>query len=77
MTNYFDTVALHWKNFHVVPMASNLQFILFKTKKGGRYYLRVDLNEVPLTLIPGNESIYIPWSLARDYMMRCVPLYAQ
>lgn len=77
MTNYFDTVALHWKNFHVVPMASNLQFILFKTKNGGRYYLRVDLNEVPLTLIPGNDSIYIPWSLARDYMMRCVPLYAQ
>lgn len=77
MTNYFDTVAMHWKDFYVVPMASNIQFILFKAKKSGRYYLRVDYNEVPVTLIPNNESIYLPWGVARDYMMRCVPLYAQ
>lgn len=77
MTNYFDTVALHWKDFYVVPMASNVQMILFKAKKSGRYYLRVDFNEVPVALIPNNESIYLPWGVARDYMMRCVPLYAQ
>ena len=44
MTNYFDTVAMHWKDFYVVPMASNLQFILFKAKKSGRYYVRLDFN---------------------------------
>ena len=77
MTNYFDTVALHWKDFYVVPMASNIQFILFKAKKSGRYYVRVDYNEKPTTLIPNNESIYLPWGVARDYMMKCVPLYAQ
>lgn len=77
ITNYFDTVALHWKDFYVVPMASNIQFILFKAKKSGRYYVRVDYNEVPVTLIPNNDAIYLPWGVARDYMMNCVPLYAQ
>ena len=77
LTNYFDTVAMHWRDFYVVPMASNIQFILFKAKKSGRYYVRVDFNEVPVTLIPNNESIYLPWGVARDYMMNCVPLYAQ
>lgn len=77
MTNYFDTVAMNWKDFYVVPMASNIQMILFKAKRSGRHYLRVDFNEVPVTLIPGNDSVYLPWGVARDYMMRCVPLYAQ
>lgn len=77
MTNYFDTVATHWRNFYVVPMASNVQMILFRAKKSGRYYLRVDLNEQPVTLIPNNPDIYISWGVARDYMMRCIPLYAQ
>lgn len=77
ITNYFDTVAQHWRDFDVVPMASNLQMILFKERKSGRYYVRFDLNERPVTLIPNNESIYLPWGVARDYLMRCVPLYAQ
>ena len=77
MTNYFDTVAMHWRDFYVVPMASNIQFILFKTKKGGRYYLRTDFNETPVQLIPNDERVYVPWKEARNYMMHCVPLYAQ
>lgn len=77
ITNYFDTVALHWRDFEVVPMAANVRMILFKAKKSGRYYLRVDLNEKPVTLIPNNDAVYLPWGVARDYMMRCVPLYAQ
>lgn len=77
MTNYFDTVAMHWCDFNIVPMASNIQFILFKSDKSGRYYLRVDLNERPITLVPNNESIYLPWGVARDYMMNCLPIYKQ
>lgn len=77
ITNYFDTVAMHWRDFYVVPMASNIQFILFKTKKGGRYYLRTDFNETPIQLIPADERVYVPWKEARNYMMHCVPLYAQ
>ena len=76
MTNYFDTVESHWRNFHVVPMASNLQMILFRAKSG-RLYVRIDLNEVPVTLIPGNDSIYLPWTRAKQYLMRCLPLHMQ
>ncbi len=76
LTNYFDTVALHWRDFEVVPMASNLQFILLRNARG-TYYLRVDLNECPINLIPNDSRIYIPWSEARAYMMHCVPIYMQ
>lgn len=76
MTNYFDTVGLHWRDFHVVPMASNLQMFLFKSKSG-RYYVRVDLNEVPVPLIPGRSDLYTPWEKAKEYMTRCLPLYLQ
>lgn len=76
LTNYFDTVALHWRDFDVVPMAANLQIILFKSAKG-RYYVRFDLNEKPVTLIPNDSRVIIPWGEARDYMTRCVPIYYQ
>lgn len=76
MTNYFDTVGLHWRDFYIVPMAANLQIILFKSEKGG-YYVRVDLNETPVPLIPGRTAIYTPWETARDYLNRCIPLIYQ
>lgn len=74
LTNYFDTVALHWKDFHVVPMASNLQMILVKSKSG-KMYVRFDLNERPIPLLPGSDIIYTPWEQAREYLLRCIPLH--
>lgn len=76
-TNYFDTVAQHWRDFEVVPMAANVQIILFKAKRSGRYYVRFDLNEKPVPLIEGSKTIYTPWKSARQYMLSQVPLYAQ
>lgn len=76
LTNYFDSVGLHWRNFHVVPMASNLQLVIFKSKSG-RYYVRAELNEVPTPLIPGNENIYVEWGVAKDYLLRCLPIDKQ
>ncbi|MDE5827132.1 MAG: histidine phosphatase family protein, partial [Duncaniella sp.] len=76
MTNYFDTVGLHWRDFYVVPMASNLQMVLFRAESG-KYYVRVDLNEIPVPLIPGRQGIYIPWTTAREYLNRCLPLQDQ
>lgn len=73
LTYNFDTVAKHWRDFDVVPMAANLQFILFRSDSG-RYYLRVDHNEVPVPLIPGSGELYIPWSVARSYLISCLPL---
>lgn len=77
MTNYFDTVALHWRDFAVVPMAANIQLILFRHKDNGRYYVRVDHNERTVPLIPGRSALYTPWEAAREYLMRCLPLVMQ
>lgn len=75
LTNYFDTVAKHWQDFNVVPMAANLQMILLKHNTKGTYYLRVDLNEVPMPLIPNSKELYIPWDRAKEYLTKCVPIY--
>lgn len=77
LTNYFDTVALHWRDFYVVPMAANIQFILFKNPKTGRFYLRTMLNETPVALIPNDSRLLLPWTEARSYLERCLPLYKQ
>lgn len=77
LTNYFDTVALHWRDFDIVPMAANLQLVLFRSVKTGKYYLRASLNEKPVALLPNSDEIYVPWSDARNYMMRCLPLEMQ
>lgn len=76
VTNYFDTVALHWRDFEVVPMAANMQMILFKSNTG-RYYVRVDVNEKPVPLLPNSDDLYTPWGIARDYLTRILPLTAQ
>ena len=67
LTDCFDSVALHWQSWHVVPMASNIQQILFRAPSGN-YYLRTDLNEVPVPLIPGSDELYVPWERARYFM---------
>jgi hypothetical protein len=73
LTNYFDTVAQHFRDFDVVPMSANLQMILMRSDRG-RYYVRFDLNEVPIALMPNDNRIYLPWTEARDYLSRCLPL---
>lgn len=76
MTNYFDTVAKNWKDFNVVPMSANIKFILFKSKSG-KYYIRLDRNETPVKLLPNKNDLYLPWETAREYLMRCIPIYYQ
>lgn len=73
LTNYLSTVAQHWQTFNIVPMAANLQLILFRSDSG-RYYLRTDLNERPFSLIPGRNSLYVPWPEAREYLRNCIPV---
>lgn len=76
LTNYFDTVGMHWRDFDIVPMAANIRLILFRSPKG-KYYVRLDHNEVPVPLLPDSDAIYVPWAKARAYLMNCVPLYLQ
>lgn len=68
VTDDFSTVSANWRDFYVVPLASNIRFTLFKAPSG-EYYLRTDLNEEPVTLIPGDPRLYLPWSEARQYML--------
>lgn len=56
-------VAFGWRDFDIVPMAANLQLILFRSLSG-EYYLRIDLNERPVQMIPGHT--YLPWSQVRQ-----------
>ncbi|MCC8117198.1 MAG: histidine phosphatase family protein [Bacteroidales bacterium] len=74
LTNYYDTVAQHWRDFEVVPMAANLQMIVFADEKG-KPCVRFDLNERPVEL-PG-LGLYPSWERAREYLMRCLPLEQQ
>ena len=75
LTNYFDTVDEHWLDFDVVPMASNVQFILFQAPKSGRYYIRIELNEQPVALRKGDSDTIFPWGEVRRYLTDCIPLY--
>ncbi|MDE6033841.1 MAG: hypothetical protein K2G15_07730, partial [Muribaculaceae bacterium] len=66
LTHYFDTVSSHWQTWNVVPMASNLQMILFYSPKSGNYYVRIDLNERPISI---DGMTYIPWPRLRAFLM--------
>lgn len=66
LTHYFDTVADHWQTWHVVPMASNLQLLVLRSRTG-RHYVRIELNERPVT-IPGHAS-FIPWPELRSHLL--------
>ncbi len=63
-------VAGHWCDFYVVPMAANLQMIVFRGLSGAAY-VRFDLNERPISL-PG-LPLYAPWPAARAYLLSCLP----
>lgn len=72
LTNYFDTVGLHWEDFHVVPMAANLQLVLLRSNSG-HLYIKAELNEQDVPLISGSKKIYVPWGEARNYLLGCLP----
>ena len=76
LTNYFDTVGLHWRNFEIAPMSANIQLILYRAKGSGRHYVSLLLNEQPVALIPNSDEVIVAWDTARTFMERCIPLYA-
>lgn len=75
LTNYFDTVAENWRDWDIVPMGANLQLILLRHPGTRRHYLMTLLNERPMPLLPSDDRLIVPWSEARDYLTRCLPLY--
>ena len=73
LTNYFDTVADNWHAYATVPMACNLQMTLFRSGSG-RIYARVDLNERPVRLLPGQTSDYVLWDELRVHLLELLPV---
>lgn len=71
LTHYFDQVEYNWRDFEVVPMAANLQFIFFRSDNGN-VYVRTELNEHPVALIPGHDDIYVPWYILREYLLNFI-----
>lgn len=72
ITDDFSTVADHWRNFDLVPMASNLRILIF-TSPSGRKYARIDLNEVPRAIMPDSDEIYVEWNQLRSYLSSLLP----
>lgn len=61
-----DEVAENWRDFDIVPMAANVRLVLLRSRTG-RYYVRVDLNEKPVNLVP-DAPLYVPWEEAKAYL---------
>lgn len=61
-------VTEEWHNFYLVPMAANVRLILFRGPDDALYG-RVDLNEQPVKLLPGDDRVYIPWPELRAYLV--------
>lgn len=76
LTNYFDTVALHWQNFNNVPMAANLQMLLTRSRSG-RYYLYMLHSERPISLTADTDPGPIEWHIAKERLLKCIPIYLQ
>lgn len=68
LTYYDDTVADHWRDCYISPMAANLQLTFYRAPSG-RVYVRGDLNETPVPLMRGSDSLYVPWDLLRTYLL--------
>ncbi len=66
ITDNLAEVAYNWRNFEIVPMAANFRLVLFRASSG-RYYVRADLNEKPVELIP-ERPVYVPWEDAKAYL---------
>lgn len=62
----------NWKDFEVVPMAANLQVVIYKASGSGRVYAAVYLNEKAVAPIEGDAREYVPWNTLREYWNRLI-----
>lgn len=62
-------VAGKWHDWHVAPLAANIQIVCFRAPSG-EIYARVSLNETPVPALPGDRRLIIPWSRLRAHLLR-------
>ena len=68
-----------WVNYHIAPMAANLQFVFFRRNKQDRaddVLFKVLLNENEATLpLPSDHAPYYKWSDFRRYYLKKLERY--
>ncbi len=69
LTDDYATVSYHWQDYRIIPMAANLQMILFQAKASDRYYCQILLNESPIRLHPDDPASIYPWPQLRQYLL--------
>lgn len=66
-----DSVAPRWRNYRIFPMASNVQFVFYRSRKSPRILVKVLLNEhearLPMTAV---EGPYYDWTDVKQYYLR-------
>ena len=70
--NDLDKVYTAWADYKVSPMASNMQMIFFRDKKGD-ILVKVMMNEREVTLpIDSPTAPFYPWNQLRDYFQHLI-----
>lgn len=57
-----------WKDFEIVPMAANVQVVLYKAPSGAKY-AAVYFNEKAVAPIEGDSRTIVPWDTLRAYWL--------
>ena len=81
-THDLDELEQHrWINYHIAPMAGNLQFVFFRRDgqdRGDDVLFKVLLNENEATLpLPGDHAPYYRWSDFRSYYLKKLEAFDQ
>ena len=67
----FDTVCSVWNSSYFMPMATNLQLVFYKGRKGD-ILVRVLLNEADWSIPALGPGPYYPWPALRAYLLSVV-----
>ena len=61
VTSDWGSVALHWLDWNIVPMGSNLQLVLCRTADSGNLYLLTYLCEQPVDKPQPWQEVLTQW----------------
>lgn len=66
-----EALADAWRNYHIFPMASNIQWIFYKGKTDNDILVKILLNEKEMTLpVESDIAPYYSWEKVRAYYLQ-------
>ena len=73
-----EALADKWASYKVVTMASNLQFVFYRSKKEADVLVRILENENDITLpIESTTAPFYKWSDVRNYLQKRVAMISE